>query len=122
MNHADVGINQTSTLENARTLFSFATECSVCKGIADMVETVAGKVLLSALVESVGRFTYDGNQYTQTLRHNLCKLLNIVSEEVCGPCKIYRSHLVSLKKKVTYQKRQDQAHVQRCLPCLVNNR
>lgn len=98
MNHAEVGINQTLTLENAKTLFSFATEYSVCKGIADMVETVAGKVLHLALVESVGCFTYDGNQYTQTLRPNSRKLLNLVSEEVCGPCKIYRSHLVSLKK------------------------
>ena len=92
----DVGINQVLTLEDAETLFNFSAERSVCKGVPDMVEEATSRNLLSACVEEVGEFTYGDVTYTKTLRHNRCKLL--ISEEVCGPCKTYRSDIISMRR------------------------
>ena len=91
----DSEINQTLTLEDARILFKFIAERTVCMDILDMVEEAPGQNLLSVCVEKVGEFVYRDTTYSKTVRHNRCKLL-ILNDEVCGPCKIYRSDIVSM--------------------------
>ena len=74
-----------------------------------MMGDVTGRILHSACVED-GQFTYGSNQYTQTLRHKLCKLPNLGTEEVCGPCKIYQSDIASMKKSDTSKRIKASSH------------
>ena len=68
MGMKDVGINQTLTLEDAKTLFAFTAERTVCKGIPEMVEEASSRNLLSACIEEVGEFIHgDGTLYVITV-------------------------------------------------------